>query len=195
MPPLVRLLLQNSALMLSVMSPMAMAADGQAGKVMLLAELIIVPEKAPSKSTSQSQREKAGRYQGEAPANLEDDEVGILAPRGGAPTEEKAFENRNKARAYQPSGDNSSPPSFSGSGAAGSDGGQPRHMEQRNRARAYTWTGNAQDMDLSHVGRDGIPLVPCHEVDNVSGRIGDDTMSGSIVHIFRDGRQVKVRCR
>ena len=195
MPPLVRLLLQNSALMLSVMSPMAMAADGQSGKVMLLAELIIVPEKAPSKSTSQSQREKAGRYQGEAPANLEDDEVGILAPRGGAPTEEKAFENRSKARAYQPSNDNSSPPPFSGSGAAGSDGGQPRPMEQRNRARAYTGTGNAQDMDLSHVGRDGIPLVPCHEVDNVSGRIGDDTMSGSIVHIFRNGRQVKVRCR
>lgn len=195
MSSLVNRLFLNSALMLSVMSPMAMAADGQSGKVMLLAELIIVPEKAPSKSTSQSQREKAGRYQGEAPANLEDDEVGVLAPRGGAPTEEKAFENRSKARAYQPSNDNSSPPPFSGSGAAGSDGGQPRPMEQRNRARAYTGTGNAQDMDLSHVGRDGIPLVPCHEVDNVSGRIGDDTMSGSIVHIFRNGRQVKVRCR
>ena len=195
MSSLVNRLFLNSALMLSVMSPMAMAADGQSGKVMLLAELIIVPEKAPSKSTSQSQREKAGRYQGEAPANLEDDEVGVLAPRGGAPTEEKAFENRSKARAYQPSNDNSSPPPFSGSGAAGSDGGQPRHMEQRNRARAYTGTGNAQDMDLSHVGRDGIPLVPCQDVDNVSGRIGDDTMSGSIVHIFRNGRQVKVRCR
>ena len=195
MSSLVNRLFLNSALMLSVMSPMAMAADGQSGKVMLLAELIIVPEKAPSKSTSQSQREKAGRYQGEAPANLEDDEVGVLAPRGGAPTEEKAFENRSKARAYQPSNDNSSPPPFSGSGAAGSDGGQPRPMEQRNRARAYTGTGNAQDMDLSHVGRDGIPLVPCHEVDNVSGRIGDDTMSGSIVHIFRNGRQIKVRCR
>ncbi|HRF13543.1 MAG TPA: hypothetical protein PLR37_15735, partial [Candidatus Accumulibacter phosphatis] len=133
MSSLVNRLFLNSALMLSVMSPMAMAADGQSGKVMLLAELIIVPEKAPSKSTSQSQREKAGRYQGEAPANLEDDEVGVLAPRGGAPTEEKAFENRSKARAYQPSNDNSSPPPFSGSGAAGSDGGQPRPMEQRNR--------------------------------------------------------------
>jgi len=194
MPSLVNRLLLNSALMISILSPMAMATDGQPGQNVLLAELIIGPEKAPSKSASQSQREKAGRYQGEAPANPEDDEVGILAPRSGAPTEEKAFENRSKARAYQPGSDNSSPPS-SFSGTAGSDGGQPRHIEQRNRARAYTGTGNAQDIDLSHVGRDGIPLVTCHDVDNVSGRIGDDTMSGSIVHIFRNGQQVKVRCR
>ncbi len=195
MSSLVNRLLLNSALILPILVPMAMAAEIRAEKTWLLAELIIGPEKTPSKSTSQSQREKAVRYQGgEAPANPEDEGVGILAPRGGSPTEEKAFENRSKARAYQSGSDNPSPPSSS-SGVAGSDGGQLRHTEQRNRARAYTGTGNAQDIDLSHVGRDGIPLVTCHDVDNVSGRIGDDTMSGSIVHIFRNGQQVKVRCR
>jgi len=194
MSSLVNRLLLNSALILPILVPMAMASESQAEKAWLLAELIIGPEKTPSKSTSQSQREKAVRYQGEAPANPEDEGVGILAPRGGAPIEEKAFENRIKARAYQSGSDNPTPPPSS-SGVAGFDGGQPRQTEQRNRARAYTGTGNAQDIDLSHVGRDGIPLVTCHDVDNVSGRIGDDTISGSIVHIFRNGQQVKVRCR
>ena len=50
-------------------------------------------------------------------------------------------------------------------------------------------------MDLSNVGRDGIPLVPCRDVDNVSGRIGDDSITGSIVYIVRNGQQIKVRCK
>jgi hypothetical protein len=77
----------------------------------------------------------------------------------------------------------------------GNDAAQAKGGENRNKARAYAGTGNGQDIDLSNVGRDGIPLVPCRDVDNVSGRIGDDSTSGSIVYIVRNGQQVKVRCK
>lgn len=159
----------------------------------LLAELIVAPESGGSKSSgARSQREKAGSYQKESPVNSEEPEYGLMSPRGGSPAEDKAYENRMKAKAYQQGGEYAAPlPAV----VPGVDNGQSRATEQRNRARAYTGSGNGQEIDLSHVGRDGIPLVPCRDVDNVSGRIGDDTASGSLVYIVRQGQQVKVRCR
>lgn len=160
----------------------------------ILAELIIAPESGGTKSSgARSQREKAGSYQKDSPVNSEESEYGLMSPRGGSPAEDKAYENRIKARSYQQGGEYA--PAPLPAVVPGVDGGQSRATEQRNRARAYTGSGNGQDIDLSHVGRDGIPLVTCRDVDNVSGRIGDDTTSGSLVYIVRQGQQVKVRCR
>ena len=160
-----------------------------------LAELILAPEKGGPKSSNgaRSQRERAGSYQKDAPVNAEEEEFGLMSPRGGAPAEERAFENRNKAKSYQQGGEFAPPPLPTVLPMG--DGTQNRSAEQRNRARSYAGTGNGQDIDLSYVGRDGIPLVPCRDVDNVSGRIGDDTASGSLLFIVRNGQQVKVLCR
>lgn len=174
------------------LSEVVMGAEG-----VHLAELIVAPDKGGTKPSAgaRSQRERAGSYQKDAPVNSEEEEIGLMSPRGGSPSEEKAFENRSKARAYQSGGEYAPLPLPLPGVVSGADGTQSRSAEQRNRARAYTGTGNGQDMDLSNVGRDGIPLVPCRDVDNVSGRIGDDTASGSLVFIIRHGQQVKVRCR
>ena len=160
----------------------------------LWAELIIGPESGGSRpSKASSQRERAAGYQKEEALHPDDDSYGLMSPRGGSPVEEKAYENRAKAKAYQQAGEGAPLPSPAA--ILGGDGGQPRATESRNRARAYTGSGNAQDIDLSHVGRDGIPLVTCRDVDNVSGRIGDDSSAGSVIYIIRQGQQVKVRCR
>jgi len=163
--------------------------------VMLLAELIVGPDNtgATKSSGARNQRERASAYQKDAPVNSADEEIGLMSPRGGSPAEEKAYENRTKAKAYQQSGDYLAPLPLPG--VLPGDGSQVRATEQRSRARAYTGTGNGQDIDLSHVGRDGIPLVPCRDVDNVSGRIGDDSVSGSLIFIVRQGQQIKARCR
>lgn len=167
------------------------------------AELIIGSEKPldkPAVSGARSQRERASSFQKNSPTPvivIDDESGGVLAPRGGAPAEERAYENRARAKSYQSSGDSSMPlPLPGGAGLPGMDGTTAgRAADQRGRARAYTGSGNARDIDLSNVGRDGIPIVPCHNVDNVSGRIGDDSLSGSLVFIIRNGQQVKVRCQ
>lgn len=193
MPSLKSGLFLPSVLLLTMASSALAEGDMPSHDVIQMAELIVGPEKAPARpSSAHTQRERAGSYQS-APVNPENDEVGVLAPRGGAPAEERAYDNRTKARSYQQGGDIPSPIPMPA--VIGNDTTQTRGVENRNKARAYAGTGNAQEMDLSHVGRDGIPLVPCRDVDNVSGRIGDDSLSGSLVYIVRNGQQIKVRCK
>lgn len=160
---------------------------------LLLAELIVGPERPPVAKGATAQREQAGGYVRDSSSvpviSPEDLEPGFLSPRGGAPAEERAYEGRAKARTYQQGSGTPSPvvtmPADPGTVSS----------DLRGRAKAYTGTGNIRDIDLSNVGRDGIPIVPCHEVDNVSGRIGDDTASGAIVYLVRQGNQIKVRCK
>ena len=44
-------------------------------------------------------------------------------------------------------------------------------------------------------GNDALPVVDCSNVDNVAGRIGDDTQSGSVITLMQGRNQVRVRCR
>ncbi|MBU3695210.1 hypothetical protein [Dechloromonas sp.] len=156
---------------------------------MQFAELIVGPEKAPAQTGTgaRNQRDRAAGYRDEAPIFV-DDGPGILSPRGGAPAEERAYDNRSRARSYQQQSD----PAY----GAIIQGGQDAYggSDNRARARAFATTGNNDELDLSNVGRDGIPLVPCRPVDNVSGRIGDDSIRGAIVLIVRNGQKIKVRC-
>lgn len=154
-----------------------------------LAELIVGPDKAPAQTGTgaRNQRDRAAGYRDEAPV-IVDDGPGILSPRGGAPAEERAYDSRSRARSYQQQTD----PAY----GAIIQGGQEAYggNDNRARARAFATTGSNDELDLSNVGRDGIPLVPCRPVDNVSGRIGDDSIRGAIVLIVRNGQKIKVRC-
>lgn len=40
-----------------------------------------------------------------------------------------------------------------------------------------------------------LPVVSCENVNNVTGRIGDDSQSGSIITIMINGKQVRARCK
>lgn len=158
---------------------------------LLMAELVIGPDKAPAQQGSgvRTQRDRAAGYREDSPV-IVDDSPGILAPRGGAPAEERAYDNRSRARSYQQQSD-------AGFGTAFPGGADPYvgvGNDNRARARAFATTGSSDEIDLSNVGRDGIPLVPCRPVDNVSGRIGDDSIRGAIVLIVRNGQKIKVRC-
>ncbi|HZX29777.1 MAG TPA: hypothetical protein VFF03_00360 [Rhodocyclaceae bacterium] len=159
-------------------------------------EILVGPDKSEIRTPgARNQRERAGAYQRGAEVLPEEEEGGFLSPSGGAPAQERAFENRAKARAYQQGVDG--PAAIQGLPAGlGELTGQDRARDLRGRAKVYTGSGSGQDMDLSHVGADGIPIVPCRgEADNVAARIGEDAVSGSVFYVLRQGKQVKVRCK
>lgn len=157
---------------------------------------------APAKATAQSNRDRAHAFRNEAPQTLiieTDVEEGVLSPRGGSPAEQRAFEQRWRARSFIQDGKasttSSTPRVHSGSTPVLLDApsNATRHS---NRARNYaTGSGNWHELDLNQRDKDGIPLVNCRSIDNVSGRIGDDTTSGSVVLLVRNGQQIKVKCR
>ncbi|MGE5492918.1 MAG: hypothetical protein ACM31P_16695 [Actinomycetota bacterium] len=159
-------------------------------------EILLGPDKSDVRTPgARSQRERAGAYQRGAEVLPEEEEGGFLSPSGGAPAQERAFENRSRARAYQQGMD--LPAAVQGLPAGlGDPTGQDRARDLRGRAKVYTGSGSGQDLDLSHVGQDGIPIVPCRsDVDNVAARIGEDAVSGSVFYVMRQGKQVKVRCK
>lgn len=56
------------------------------------------------------------------------------------------------------------------------------------KARAYMKNSTSQRVAE-------LPVVSCDNVNNVTGRIGDDSQSGSIITIMVNGKQVKARCK
>jgi hypothetical protein len=40
-----------------------------------------------------------------------------------------------------------------------------------------------------------LPVVSCDNVNNVTGRIGDDSQSGSVITVWMNGKQVQARCK
>ncbi|MBS1190013.1 MAG: hypothetical protein H6R10_1805 [Rhodocyclaceae bacterium] len=193
-----------SGLMIGLMSGnAAWAADGFAddrGQIVLAGEILVGPDKADVRAPgARSQRQRASAYQAGAENAPPEEEGGFLSPPSGAPAEERAFGNRSRARAYQQGADPSAvvPGLPSGLGDLPLPAtSQDRARDLRTRARVYTGSGNAKEVDLSHVGADGIPIVPCRaDVDNVAARIGEDAVSGSVFQIMRNGQPVKVRCK
>jgi hypothetical protein len=135
-------------------------------------------------------RDRAASYSRDAGSTsaTEEAEAGLLGPRGtgstGAVREDRASDNRSRARSYQ-----------QGTESAGGDTSSDRLSAARERSRVDTGSGSADDLDLSNVGRDGIPVVPCYRSGNTAGRIGDDSLSGMVVQVTRANRLVKVRCK
>ena len=173
------------------------------------AELVIEPgpptPAEAAKASSQERHEKAkaiyqGYPSGKSPFIIldADEEPGILSPRVGVPTqEERAFERRWQQRIlkehHPPKADDLPLGPVSPELQRARD--MKERLQSRGRSSVYTGTGNWQDLDLSQRDKDGLPLVYCHNTDNVSGRIGDGSTSGSVVILNRNGQQIKVRCR
>lgn len=59
-----------------------------------------------------------------------------------------------------------------------------------NLSKARAYMKNTTSQRISE-----LPVVSCNNVDNVTGRIGDDSQSGSIITIMVNGKQVKARCK
>jgi len=147
--------------------------------------------------TSTSSRDKARAYQsgGTPPAGatvivVPNEEEGLLAPRGG----ESLPASRAKAREYQSGPDSHSQPQILiVPGRDPSKPETPRERVEDNRSKARSYMKGETPAGM--VGADGLLVVNCRDVDSVAGRIGDDTQSGSIISIFQNGKQVKVRCK
>lgn len=175
--------------------------------VLLAGEIELAPATERTRSNAsaaRSQKERAGAYQGRpvTPTPITEDETeeeGVMSPRGGVPAENRAYENRIRAGAYQqgkmPPQEMSLEKLMNGATRESQMNTQERARDSRLKARSYVDT--SKDVDLSNVGRDGIPVVPCDkDVSNVSGRIGgDENVSGSLFQIYRNGKPVKVRCQ
>ncbi|SEQ99501.1 hypothetical protein [Giesbergeria anulus] len=178
-------------------------AGAQAEPALQVAELILdsgpATPAAAAKATAQTQREKAEALYKGHPSTIvvePDDEDGVLSPRGGAPAQERAFEQRWRGRVLRDSSTKPITPELPlGPVPTQLQNARDTNARLRSRGAAYTGSGNWHDLDLSHRDKEGLPLVNCHSIDNVSGRIGDDTASGSTVFLIRNGQQIKVRCR
>ena len=150
------------------------------------------------KSGGATSRDKARAYQADrAPspgitvivAPNEDD--GLLSPRGGG---ESLPANRAKAREYQSGPDSHGPSQIlitPGRDSNTPETSRERLEDNRSKARSYMKGGTP----IGLMGKDELPVVNCRDVDSVAGRIGDDTQSGSVISIFQNGKQIKVRCR
>lgn len=143
------------------------------------------------KSGANALKRKARAYQEDAPVPVlipPIEEDGVLVPYGGTTADERNYELRNKAKAYQQNLDKNA----TGSNVTDKTGG-----DLNNRARTYIDNnpGNSNSIDLSVLGKDGVPIIPCATTQNVAGRIGDGEISGALVYVVNKGKQVLVRCR
>jgi hypothetical protein len=115
-----------------------------------------------------------------------------------------ATDNRQRARAYQQQGTSGTPSGNVGGTVTPStieqlmvdpDSNQGRVKSNLERARAYQ-RGESPGVTNPHFGgTENLPLVDCKDVGSVTGRIGDDNVSGSVIVVMRNGKGVKVRCR
>lgn len=171
--------------------------------MLLAGEIILVPPKgegASSDSEASRQRESAREYrkgQTAQPAVIvvPEDEGGVMSPRHSI---NGAAENAARARAARQgdSGGSIVTPSVVLPDAPPAVVETPSAQSaKRNRARAIEYRRGEQHSAVVAKGGDGLPIVDCSNVDNVAGRIGDDTRSGSVVILIQDRNQVKVRCR
>lgn len=178
-------------LMLGTLAGSAMAWAG---------EIVILPPKSdvPSSETQAHSLREAARAERKDQSPLTSsviiipEEEGVLSPRHST----GASENRTRARANRKDEDATeiiSPlilvpvsPVISGVPSAA-------QSARSNRERAIEY--RQRDHSHSEHSKDGLPVIDCQATGNVSGRIGDDTQSGSVVILIQDRQQIKARCR
>lgn len=180
--------------------------------MLLAGEIILGPVKAggsnaqsavDAKSSASRQKKAARDYRKEqdtaAPELLvvPEEEAGILSPRQ-APSGSGASENAARARAarQEESGNTVVLPSTGGDAVPHAEESAAATSARRNRAKAAEYrTNDRGGSGVAIKGNSSLPIVDCSNVDNVSGRIGDDTRSGSVITLIQGSNQVKVRCR
>lgn len=176
--------------------------------MLLAGEIILGPARAsstnsqPSTDASNAARQKKAardyRKEQAAPQEVivvpEEEEGGILSPRQ-APS--GASESVARARDAR-QGDTGSAvvPAPTGTREPTAHPEEAAALSaQRNRAKAMGYRAGDRGTSVAVKGSDNLPIVDCSNVDNVSGRIGDDTRSGSVITLIQGSNQIKVRCR
>lgn len=176
-----------------------------AGEIVLSAPKGDAPASVSGEKDASRQRDSARDYRKghvpDAPVVIvvPDEEDGMLSPRRGSSS--SAAENSARARANRQnesvSGSNTPlilSPDVAPSGSKVESSTQ-RARDNRNRAAEYRTGESKSDRHIAVVGKDGLPVIDCSATENVSGRIGDDTSSGSVIILIKDRNQIKVRCR
>lgn len=174
-------------------------------------EIVILPSSGNELSSSEKEatrlRESArAERKGQIPAQagpvliLPEEDAGVLSPR----QTPSASENIDRARARRKENNGSTnsivvplgevhvaPPSSPAESA--------QQHARKNRERAIEYRKGEHPSGLANTlggaSSENLPLIDCQAVDNVSGRIGDDTRSGNVIILIRDREQVRVRCR
>ena len=98
---------------------------------------------------------------------------------------DKARASREGAREQLQSGD-----AQPGNGVANTQELNARDGVADNLSKARAYMKNSSSQRIPE-----LPVVSCNNVDNVTGRIGDDSQSGSIITVMIKGKQVKARCK
>lgn len=83
----------------------------------------------------------------------------------------------------------------SGNDAAPTDIQDNRIQLEKNRFKANQYLKGKPAPSLVSSQNNGSQFVACENTGNVSGRIGDDSISGREIVVIRDGKQVKMRCK
>lgn len=117
-------------------------------------------------------------------------EEGVLLPRGNEVpfvprirSQESSRDNNQTAQEIQQGGNDQIP----------ADSQDIRIQLDKNRLKASQYMkGKAPTSQVSPANDN---VVGCEGTGNVSGRIGDDSMSGREIIVIRDGRQIKMRCK
>jgi len=180
--------------------------------ILLAGEIILGPVKAGGSSTSStadvksnaSRQKKAARdYRKEQDSVttellvVPEEEEGILSPRQ-APGGTGASDSVTRARTMRQgeTGGTVVLPPTGGDAASHAEESTATTSARRNRTKAAEYrAGDRGGSGVAVKGSDGMPIVDCSNVDNVSGRIGDDTRSGSVITLIQGSNQIKVRCR
>lgn len=118
-------------------------------------------------------------------------EEGVLLPRSDEiPTVSRA-RNNEPFRDNIPAAQDMQP---GGNDAASADKQDIRMQLEKNRFKANQYMKGKPAPSLVSVNKDN-QVVACDSTGSVSGRIGDDSMSGREIVVIRDGKQIKMRCK
>jgi hypothetical protein len=115
-----------------------------------------------------------------------------------------ATDTRNRARAYQQQGSDPAPSSTGGAQRVvpvdidrmmvDPESNQGKVKSNLDRARAYSQGDGLGVTNKRFGGQENLPLVDCGQVENTTGRIGED-VSGAVITVQRGNKAVKVRCK
>lgn len=169
---------------------------------LLAGEIILAPTRngsGGSAASSENNRDRARAYQsgssnsGSGSVVVPEEEEGLLSPRGATSPADNRAKARDYLRGVAPPGSNQVliAPEQHDAGTTETARGQL----EKNRSKARAYMKSDSSIDVVGVGADKLPVVVCRDIDNVSGRIGDDSQSGNIITITRDGRSMKARCK
>lgn len=154
-------------------------------------------EKDATRQMEAAREHRTGQASTPAVIVVPEDDEGMLSPRRSG---SGAAEHSSRARTYRQIDTSSgvvAPQLMAPDAAPGSkiESSTQRARDNRNRATEYR-TGEARiGNQVAVVGKDGLPIIDCSATENVAGRIGDDTRSGSVVILIQDRNQIRVRCR